>query len=98
MLIWDEDLVQVKKVHPSWIALRVPATRLAEGMGNKMMANIVMLGFLAAVTDVATPEALRKAIQESVPPATREANLRAFERGVEYGQAILRSRAKTEGN
>lgn len=95
-LIWDEDLVRLKKLHPSWVALRVPATRIAEEMGNKMMANIVMLGFLAAVTDIVTPDALRQAIRESVPAATRDANLQAFERGMEYGHAILRSRMKTE--
>ena len=34
----------------------IPATRFAEELGNKMMANIVMLGFLAAVVDVVKPE------------------------------------------
>lgn len=95
-LIWDEDLVKVRKTHSSWRTYRVPATRLAEELGNKMMANIVALGFVAAVTDVVDREALRRAILESVPPATREANERAFERGWEYGQAVLRGRAKTE--
>lgn len=93
-LILDEDLVRPGKVSTSGDVLRIPATRLAEEMGSKMMANIVMLGFLIAVTDVATPDAVRKAIKDSVPPATEEANLRAFERGMDYGQAILKSRSK----
>lgn len=93
-LIWDEDLVRPRKGHPSWVLLRIPATRMAEELGNKMMANIVMLGFLAAVTDVVTPDALRLAIKDTVPPATEEANMRAFERGLEYGHAIRKSRSR----
>jgi len=96
-LIWDEDLVHMRKSHPSWATYHIPATRLAEEMGNKMMANIVMLGFLVAVTGLVRPEALQRAIADAVPSATREANLRAFDRGMEYGQAILRGRAKREG-
>jgi len=88
--------VKVKKLDPSFYTYRVPATRLAEEMGNKMMANIVALGFLAAVTEVIDREALRRAVLESVPPATREANERAFERGWEYGRAVLKGRAKSE--
>ena len=37
-----------------------------------MMANIVMLGFLAAVYDLISAEALRKAVLTSVPEPTRE--------------------------
>ena len=32
-----------------------------------MMANIVMLGFLAAVADLVQADALRKAVLDSVP-------------------------------
>jgi len=95
-LIWDEDLVKVRKPHPSWHTYHVPATRLAEELGNKMMANIVALGFVSAVTDAVDPEALRRAVSESVPPVTRDTNERAFERGLEYGRAVLKGRAKTE--
>ena len=61
-----------------------------------MMANIVMLGFLAAVQDVVSADALRDAVADSVPPATKENNIRAFDRGREYGEAILKGRAKQE--
>jgi Pyruvate/2-oxoacid:ferredoxin oxidoreductase gamma subunit len=59
-----------------------------------MMANIVMLGFLAAIYDLVSAKALRKAMLTSVPAPTREMNARAFECGSEYGKATLKSRAK----
>lgn len=96
ILIWDADLVRVDKRDAGGIAYSIPATRFAEELGNKMMANIVMLGFLAAVTDVVESESLRKAVLDSVPSATKENNSRAFDRGREYGEAILKGRSKQE--
>ncbi len=45
----------------------IPATRFAEELGNTMMANIVMLGFLAAVQNVVSVGALREAVAEFRP-------------------------------
>lgn len=94
LLILDNDLVQPSKLNPSWDVYYVPATRFAEEMGNKMMANIVMLGFLSAVSDVASPESLKKAVLSSVPSQTREQNAKAFDRGKEYGEALLKAKGK----
>jgi 2-oxoglutarate ferredoxin oxidoreductase subunit gamma len=95
-LIWETNLVRTRKANPGWKTYHIPATRFAEELGNKMMANIVMLGFLAAVENLVTVEALRKAVLSSVPSATRESNGQAFDRGYEYGEAILKGRAKKE--
>jgi 2-oxoglutarate ferredoxin oxidoreductase subunit gamma len=64
----------------------IPATRLAEDLGRRIVANVVMLGFVAAMTDVASPEAMKKAVLESVPKGTEELNERAFETGFDYGE------------
>lgn len=93
-LIWDTDLVKSRKSAAGLTTFNIPATRFAEELGNTMMANIVMLGFLAAVQNVVSAGALRDAVADSVPPATKENNLRAFDRGREYGEAILKGRAK----
>jgi 2-oxoglutarate ferredoxin oxidoreductase subunit gamma len=86
-VIYDEDLVQagdLDKQVPR--VFSVPATRFAEELGRKMVANIVMLGFLAAVTDVVKHDSLKKAVLSSVPKGTEALNTSAFERGYEYGQ------------
>ncbi|MBM4464419.1 MAG: pyruvate ferredoxin oxidoreductase [Chloroflexi bacterium] len=88
LLIVDEDLVEIDDLVGDVKLLSVPATRLAEELGRKIVANIVMLGFFAAVTDVVSVEAMREAILSSVPKGTEELNLRAFEKGYEYGSGI----------
>lgn len=96
LLLWDSDLVQTNEPDPTWTTYHIPASRFAEELGNVMMANIVMLGFLSAVSDLVTVESLRKAVLNSVPPRTKEKNAQAFERGREYGAAILKSLAKQD--
>jgi len=67
----------------------VPATRLAEELGRKVVLNIVMVGFFGAVTRLIEPEALRKAIADSVPAALQKLNLQAFEKGYSYGISFM---------
>ncbi len=90
VLIIDESLVELDEKAEGLQVLGVPATRLAEELGRRVVANVVMLGFLAAVTDIASPEALRKAVLDSVPRGTEELNERAFEVGFEYGREKVR--------
>jgi 2-oxoglutarate ferredoxin oxidoreductase subunit gamma len=89
ILITERDLVRVDK-YPSGVrAYGVPATRLAEELGRKVVLNIVMVGFFGAVTGLVEPDALRKAVADSVPPALQKLNLQAFDRGFEYGSQLI---------
>ena len=88
LLLIDEDLVKSNGEKLSARLYRIPATRIAEEMGRKMVANIVMLGFLAALDQSVSPEALRQAVRESVPKGTEEFNLKAFERGYTFAQSF----------
>jgi len=83
LLIIDSDLV---KVDPSQNPkpLSIPASRMAQELGRPVVANIIMLGFLAAKSDLISSEALRKAILDSVPPGTEEFNMKAFDLGHDY--------------
>lgn len=96
ILIWDTDLVHTNKLAPGLITYNIPATKFAEELGNKMMANIVMLGFLSAISDLVSPKSLRDAVLDAVPKPTRDKNGQAFDRGREYGEAILKSRSKQD--
>jgi 2-oxoglutarate ferredoxin oxidoreductase subunit gamma len=89
MLIFEEDMVHVSEPQSGVRVYAVPATRLAEELGKRMVLNVVMVGFFAAITGLVTPESLRKAVADSVPPATRELNLRAFDKGFDYGLGKL---------
>lgn len=93
VLIVDQDLA-----HPNREAqgdvFSIPATRMAEELGRKMMANIIMLGFFTAVTNVVSLEAAKKAVEESVPKGTEAMNIKAFSKGCDYGLAVLKGRRK----
>lgn len=70
---WDDDRVY-----------RIPATRLAEEMGQRRVANVIMLGFLTALTGLVSRQAMEKAIETTVKAKTVPVNLRAFATGYEY--------------
>jgi 2-oxoglutarate ferredoxin oxidoreductase subunit gamma len=62
-------------------------------IGRKMVANIVMVGFLAAVGGLVTEDSMRRAVKESVPKGTEDLNLKAFQAGLDYGKKLLESGA-----
>ncbi len=89
ILIIEEDLVRIGELPAGVRVYSIPATRIAEELGKKMVLNIVMVGFFGAVSGVLDPEALRKAVAASVPEAYRDLNLKAFNRGFDYGTKEL---------
>jgi 2-oxoglutarate ferredoxin oxidoreductase subunit gamma len=89
VLIVEQDLVRVGQIPAGQRVYGVPATRLAEELGRKVVLNVVMVGFFGAVTQLLEREALRKAVQDSVPPALAKLNLEAFDKGFAYGSMLL---------
>ena len=92
LMLIDQDLVKPKSRHKDFFA--IPSTRMAEELGRVMMANIIMIGFLTAITKVVSKQAALTSVTGSVPKGTEEANTKAFEKGFEYGLAILKGREK----
>lgn len=84
-LIVEQDLVHLTDLPRQTKVYSCPATRLAEELGKRMVLNSVMVGFFAAVTKLLDPDAVRKAVADSVPASFRELNLKAFEKGFDYG-------------
>ena len=87
LMLIDEDLVKTdemendKKIR----ILSIPSTRIAEELGRKIVANIVMLGFFTAVSDIVTLEAMKKSLLNSVPKGTEQLNMSALMKGYEFG-------------
>lgn len=85
LVIVDSDLVKIDPKKNRHL-LSIPASRLArEELGRPVVANIIMLGFLAATTDIVPREALKNSILNSIPPGTENINTKAFELGYKYG-------------
>lgn len=92
ILLVESDLVRPKGKEMDFFA--IPATRMAEDLGRKMMANIIMLGFFAAITRLISVKAFQETIVKSVPKGTEEKNMLAFSKGVDFGLALLKGREK----
>jgi 2-oxoglutarate ferredoxin oxidoreductase subunit gamma len=92
VLLVDQDLVNPE--HAVCDHFAIPATRMAENLGNKMMANIIMLGFCTAITGAISTEAAQTTISTSVPKGTEERNIEAFTKGYDYGLSTLKGREK----
>ena len=54
-----------------------------------MVLNIVMVGFFTSVAKVVGADAMRKAVEDSVPRGTTDLNLKAFDRGFEWGETLV---------
>jgi 2-oxoglutarate ferredoxin oxidoreductase subunit gamma len=89
LVIIDEDLV--KPVANRHRLLAIPARRIAEEVGRVAVANVVILGFLAAVTEIVSADSMKKSLLAAVPKGTEELNTKAFEKGYTYGREKLNS-------
>jgi 2-oxoglutarate/2-oxoacid ferredoxin oxidoreductase subunit beta len=87
-LIYEQDLVQL----PDGVRGHgLPATRIAgQDLGRRIVTNMVVLGFLAAVTRLIGRTALEETIRRSVPAGTEQLNLDAFAEGWRRGEAQVR--------
>ncbi|MEA3239662.1 MAG: 2-oxoacid:acceptor oxidoreductase family protein [Candidatus Bipolaricaulota bacterium] len=87
-LIIDQDLVSEGKISAGIHLYKVPATKLAEELGNRVVANVVILGAVVAITDMVSKGAMLKSVRASVPARFLELNERAFETGYNYGRKL----------
>jgi 2-oxoglutarate ferredoxin oxidoreductase subunit gamma len=92
LLVTELDLVKLPAEPGTNRHYTVPATRLAEEIGRRIVLNIVTVGFFGAVSQLMPAAALEQAVKDSVPPGTLDLNLRAFHKGYEAGlEAVARA-------
>ena len=70
----------------------IPVTDIAEfKLGRKVVANMVMLGALSAITGIVSREGLEAAVRSTVPGKTIDLNLKALEEGYQEGTRLAAS-------
>lgn len=79
VLIVDADLVAVHDDDSK--AIRLPAVRIATELGNKLVSNIVLLGYLAGTTGAVSREGLEQALRASVAKQHLDIDLAALDAG-----------------
>jgi len=86
LLIIDSDLVNREPERTDIEIIKIPAQRIAEEVGSKKIANMVLLGALVEKTKIVKIESLLKALKEHGKEQFYELNKKALERGAEFGR------------
>ena len=81
ILIVDSELVDNPDKREDVEVVKVPAAEMADKLGNRIVANMIMLGALQAKTGIVEVDSLRRSISESVPQRFVDLNLRAMDEG-----------------
>jgi len=91
VLMYEKDLVKLDTVKGLKAkTYGIPATRFAEELGRKVVLNIIMVGFFTAICKRISADAVRSAVEASVPNGTEKLNLAAFDKGYSYGLDLLK--------
>jgi len=93
-LLLDPDMVPKHEITTDAKVFMVPATKMAEELGKTIVANVVMLGALVAITGITSAEAFKNSLLSNIPKGTEKLNLAAFDKGYEYGKKLLKETSK----
>ncbi len=89
-LIIDSDLVipdKVKKIK----CYGIPATDIAfKKFGRKIVGNMVIIGYVTAITGIVSKKAVKESLRSKVPKGTEDLNVKAFEEGYKLGLKEVR--------
>jgi len=88
LLVTDQDLVNAENVRPDVQVIALPFTAEAERMNRRIVANVMALGALAALTGVVKPESLAQALPSRLPERNVPIAQEALEVGVKMGREV----------
>jgi len=84
-LIVDTGLVQPFEDDENCYGL--PATKIAEDLGSRLVTNVVMLGYLVGKTGVVSRHSVEEAIRNTVKPHVVDLDLKALDAGISLAQS-----------
>ncbi len=87
LLIVDSSIVKDIPERDDIEIIRIPASEMATKMGNKVIANMILVGALVEKMGLIKRESLTKAIEDTVPSRFVELNIQAIEEGKKLVQA-----------
>jgi len=89
IVVIEPDMVQEDPSNHIPKIYRVPATRIAEGLGKRIVANMVMVGAIIGLTNMMDTASVEKAISKYTPRGTEQLNVNAFRSGYEFARKLL---------
>lgn len=91
ILIADSNLVPRKPNRADIKSFYIPATEIADKLGNSAYANIVLLGKLIKETNIATTQSFEKALKDCLPQKKHYMipdEMKAFKIGMEHEEEL----------
>lgn len=80
-IIIDPDLVVFSENESLYEVVEVPAMKIADEFGTRMVSNMVMLGALVKKAGLFSLEALERGVKDMVPEKTFDINRKAIRAG-----------------
>lgn len=90
LLVLNSSRIKEEVIREDVKVLAVPVDDIALELGNVKAANIVLIGALIGATDVVSKDAFVASLEEKFKtkkPEILELNLKALEKGIEFGKA-----------
>lgn len=84
LMILDADLISNEPTRTDITYIKVPAQTIAEEIGSKTIANMVLLGTLVAKTNIITIDDLLKSLKEHGKEKFYNSNEMAIQKGVTF--------------
>jgi len=66
----------------------IRAATIADGLGRRIVANMVMVGALVEITDVLPLDTVKKSVKTGVKSGTEELNLKAIDAGIAEAKSL----------
>lgn len=90
-MIYNSSIINQNKFRSDIKSWPIPATELANKLGNDKVANIVMVGAYSKLADVISSDDVLKAFSKLIPANKKdlyEVNLAAFKKGLEFADSL----------
>ncbi|MBO8137795.1 MAG: 2-oxoacid:acceptor oxidoreductase family protein [Desulfotomaculum sp.] len=90
-ILINSSLVEQDVKRDDVLALKIPANKIAEEIGNPKVANNVILGALIKLTGIVTIESVVESLKKVLPPRRHNmipANQEALERGAQLAEKL----------
>ncbi|NLI77915.1 MAG: 2-oxoacid:ferredoxin oxidoreductase subunit gamma [Candidatus Riflebacteria bacterium] len=87
MLMYNSSLIERQEFRDDIRLVEIPASEIADELGNARVANLVMAGAYAKFSKLVTYDEMVKALPNLLPAGKKElaeVNLAAFERGYQF--------------
>lgn len=89
LLIIDSNMVNKFPERKDIEVISIPAQAIAEELGSKTIANMILLGALIARTKIVSMEGILKALKEHGKEKYYESNKKALEKGAQFAESEI---------